>query len=401
MMNSSSRPKLPSYIKERCWLKHAGNQFQIKCSRCQLRDINPYTCQYAHHVAHSRNGTISVDNMIPLCHNCNLEQYNFTPAEVELRTFVALGGDLAKINDKDMDHKEDSGSETEYEMESDDDDRTIVYESEENNKEVVVIPSNFEVADVSSCFLLWFSYARTNYKTVDKVEKIINATMQSALEIKFCRQKDLSKDGWFINRDSGYFVGLGYSLKDIYQVWLNKLSVLARCLHLKRVMDRDPSHNSNPTVQDEKNLLLWSTIIKNLKQLNDDRMGVQYLETDWKQWQARYDSYDSKAMRNMRVMFINMLDILLQVTSLPSNSTQKCNHQSGLHNSTNCSFCFREADASYQCPNCSIRYCSFCTNNHNTLSNLPHLTPLNRFANQPKRHVNPIFINNYSSEKRK
>jgi hypothetical protein len=64
---------IPRAIKQQVWLKHIGKKFEDKCTIkwCQ-NVISVFNFHTGHNIPESKGGTINIDNLRPICSNCNL-----------------------------------------------------------------------------------------------------------------------------------------------------------------------------------------------------------------------------------------------------------------------------------------------------------------------------------------
>lgn len=64
--------KLPKALREQVWLVHIGKQFEHKClvGWCENK-ITPFNFECGHNIPESKGGTADIDNLRPICGNCN------------------------------------------------------------------------------------------------------------------------------------------------------------------------------------------------------------------------------------------------------------------------------------------------------------------------------------------
>lgn len=63
---------IPSTVKRLVWNKYIGEEIgKAKCVCCNLTDITQLSFHCGHVIAESNGGEISVDNLRPICQNCN------------------------------------------------------------------------------------------------------------------------------------------------------------------------------------------------------------------------------------------------------------------------------------------------------------------------------------------
>ena len=67
------KPKkdLKSWFKDDIWLHHNSTLKEIKCPCCQIRHITSESFSAGHIQAESREGSSQIDNIIPICKECN------------------------------------------------------------------------------------------------------------------------------------------------------------------------------------------------------------------------------------------------------------------------------------------------------------------------------------------
>jgi 5-methylcytosine-specific restriction endonuclease McrA len=68
---------IPKAIREQTWIKTFGGTFNHKCyiSWC-TNEINVFDFHVGHDKPESKGGTLSVDNLKPICARCNLSMSN-------------------------------------------------------------------------------------------------------------------------------------------------------------------------------------------------------------------------------------------------------------------------------------------------------------------------------------
>ncbi len=72
-----NKQSIPKAIREQCWLKTFGEKYKSKCyvSWC-TNEINVFDYHVGHNVPESNGGTLSLDNLFPICARCNLSMSN-------------------------------------------------------------------------------------------------------------------------------------------------------------------------------------------------------------------------------------------------------------------------------------------------------------------------------------
>tara|TARA_Y100001970_G_C14149447_1_gene811815 strand:- start:350 stop:691 length:342 start_codon:yes stop_codon:yes gene_type:complete len=68
---------IPKAIREQCWIKTFGQVFEHSCyiHWCD-NEINVFNFHVGHDKPESKGGTLSVDNLKPICARCNLSMSN-------------------------------------------------------------------------------------------------------------------------------------------------------------------------------------------------------------------------------------------------------------------------------------------------------------------------------------
>jgi 5-methylcytosine-specific restriction endonuclease McrA len=63
---------IPSTVKRLVWHQHIGEEVgKAKCMCCKTTDITQLSFHCGHIVAEACGGDVSVDNLRPICQNCN------------------------------------------------------------------------------------------------------------------------------------------------------------------------------------------------------------------------------------------------------------------------------------------------------------------------------------------
>ena len=65
--------KIPKAVRQQVWIQHFGQVFTHKCwiHWCSNK-INVFNFHCGHDIPDSKGGTISLENLFPICANCNL-----------------------------------------------------------------------------------------------------------------------------------------------------------------------------------------------------------------------------------------------------------------------------------------------------------------------------------------
>ena len=71
---TKKRRKISKAKRRAIWIKHIGDHiFKTKCVCCGVKDIDPFDFQCGHVEAHSKGGSDSISNLIPICSICNID----------------------------------------------------------------------------------------------------------------------------------------------------------------------------------------------------------------------------------------------------------------------------------------------------------------------------------------
>ena len=74
---NTKRKQIPKAIREQVWIQNFGNVFDHKCyiPWCENK-INVFTYQVGHNIPVSKGGNNKLNNLKPICMNCNLSMSN-------------------------------------------------------------------------------------------------------------------------------------------------------------------------------------------------------------------------------------------------------------------------------------------------------------------------------------
>jgi 5-methylcytosine-specific restriction endonuclease McrA len=65
--------KIPKAVRQQVWIQHFGKVFKHKCwIRWCTNEINVFQFHCGHDIPDSKGGSISLENLFPICANCNL-----------------------------------------------------------------------------------------------------------------------------------------------------------------------------------------------------------------------------------------------------------------------------------------------------------------------------------------
>lgn len=69
---SNKKQSIPLALKKLVWSKYIGEEIgKAKCTCCELTDIMQISFHCGHIVAEVNGGELSVNNLMPICQNCN------------------------------------------------------------------------------------------------------------------------------------------------------------------------------------------------------------------------------------------------------------------------------------------------------------------------------------------
>ena len=68
---------VPKAVREQVWIKYIGKKYEDKCyvTWCN-NDINVFNFHAGHNIPKSKGGGINIENLRPICCNCNLSMSN-------------------------------------------------------------------------------------------------------------------------------------------------------------------------------------------------------------------------------------------------------------------------------------------------------------------------------------
>ena len=73
------KKRISPIIRYEVWEKYIGNKIIAKCFCCRKNNITPFTNNNTFHAGHilseSRGGKIELDNLLPICQDCNKSMY--------------------------------------------------------------------------------------------------------------------------------------------------------------------------------------------------------------------------------------------------------------------------------------------------------------------------------------
>jgi len=73
MKNPLARPNIPKAIRQQVWLQYVGEKFKSSCYiKWCTNKITIFNYHVGHNIPHSKGGNLDVENLRPICVNCNL-----------------------------------------------------------------------------------------------------------------------------------------------------------------------------------------------------------------------------------------------------------------------------------------------------------------------------------------
>ena len=84
--DKTSRKQIPKAIRQQVWIKYMGKKFENKCTIIWCTNIiSVFNFHAGHVIPDSKGGLINIENLRPICSNCNLSMSdNYTIYEWNL-----------------------------------------------------------------------------------------------------------------------------------------------------------------------------------------------------------------------------------------------------------------------------------------------------------------------------
>lgn len=71
------RKSIPKALRQQVWIKFCGSVFESKCYITWCKNIiTPFNFEVGHNIPYSKGGSDSIDNLRPLCSQCNKSMGN-------------------------------------------------------------------------------------------------------------------------------------------------------------------------------------------------------------------------------------------------------------------------------------------------------------------------------------
>ena len=79
---------IPAALRQQVWIQKMGKRFEGKCKTTWCSTIiNVYSFEAGHNIPESKGGTTDIDNLIPICRQCNMSMSNTYTFDEWCKTF--------------------------------------------------------------------------------------------------------------------------------------------------------------------------------------------------------------------------------------------------------------------------------------------------------------------------
>jgi hypothetical protein len=71
------KTRIPKALREQVWILHMGRTFEGKCKTIWCKNIiTVFNFESGHNIPESKGGSTTIENLIPICGNCNKSMGN-------------------------------------------------------------------------------------------------------------------------------------------------------------------------------------------------------------------------------------------------------------------------------------------------------------------------------------
>jgi hypothetical protein len=85
------KKKIPSALRNQVWISRIGEKFRVKCSTTWCRNIiTPFTFEAGHNIPESKGGSMTLENLIPICSSCNKSMGNTHTFDQWCKTYTEI-----------------------------------------------------------------------------------------------------------------------------------------------------------------------------------------------------------------------------------------------------------------------------------------------------------------------
>ena len=72
-LEKKSPTNIPKALRQQVWIQYNGMKFNYKCNIKWCKNtINVFNFHVGHNIPRSKGGSLEIDNLLPICSNCNL-----------------------------------------------------------------------------------------------------------------------------------------------------------------------------------------------------------------------------------------------------------------------------------------------------------------------------------------
>jgi len=85
------KKKISTALRNQTWIAHMGERFRVKCPTTWCKNtITPFTFEAGHNIPESKGGQTVIENLVPICSNCNKSMGNTHTFDTWCSTYSAL-----------------------------------------------------------------------------------------------------------------------------------------------------------------------------------------------------------------------------------------------------------------------------------------------------------------------